>query len=110
MDHPGKASTPAPDPDSALLESLTIPISCTESWDNMTGCERVRHCGLCRKDVYNLSAMPQAEAAALLARHVDENLCVRFYRRDDGTVVTGDCSASTPVKLRRVLGKVPRAI
>jgi len=109
MDHPGKESTPAPETDSALLQNLTIPIACTASWDDMTGSDRVRHCGLCRKDVYNLSAMPRPEAAALLAGNVDGKLCVRFYRRGDGTVVTSDCSTSTPVKLRRMLGKMPRA-
>ena len=109
MDHPNKASTPAPGPDSAPLQNLTIPISRTASWDDMKGSERVRHCGLCRKDVYNLSAMPRPEAAALLAGNVDGKLCVRLYRRSDGTVVTGDCSTSTPVKVRRMLGKVPRA-
>ena len=64
---------------------------------------------MCRKDAYNLSAMPRPEAAALLAGNVDGNLCVRFYRRGDGTVVTSDCGTSTPVKVRRMLGKVPRA-
>lgn len=109
MNPPSKDSTPSPDPDSALLQNLTIPISCTESWDDMKGSERVRHCALCRKDVYNLSAMPRPEAAALLAGNVDGNLCVRFYRRGDGTVVTNDCTTSTPVKVRRMLGKLPRA-
>lgn len=109
MDHPGKESTRAPETDSALLRNLTIPIACTASWDDMTGSDRVRHCGLCRKDVYNLSAMPRPEAAALLAGNVDGKLCVRFYRRGDGTVVTSDCSTSTPVKVRRMVGKVPRA-
>jgi len=109
MDHPGEESTPDPETDSALLRNLTIPIACTASWDDMTGSDRVRHCGLCRKDVYNLSAMPRPEAAALLAGNVDGKLCVRFYRRGDGTVVTSDCSTSTPVKVRRMLGKMPRA-
>ena len=109
MDHPDKQPTPVPDADSVLLQNLTIPISCTESWDDMKGSERVRHCGMCRKDVYNLSAMPRPEAAALLAGNVDGNLCVRFYRRGDGTVVTSDCGTSTTVKMRRMLGKMPRA-
>jgi hypothetical protein len=109
MDHPGNGPGPVPEPGNALLRHLAIPISCTQSWDEMTGSERVRHCGMCRKDVYNLSAMTKAEAAALLAGNVDGNLCVRFYHRGDGTVVTGDCGVDTPVKVRHMLGKVPRA-
>ena len=109
MDHPGNEPGTVADPDDALLQNLMIPISCTAAWDDMAGNERVRYCGLCRKDVHNLSAMPKAEAAALLAGNVDGTLCVRFYRRGDGTVVTGDASTSAPVRVRRMLGKVPRA-
>lgn len=101
---------PAPESDSntALLQNLAIRIPCTESWDTMQGDERVRHCGLCKKNVYNLSAMPQAEAAAMLAQNVDGELCVRFYRREDGTVMTSDCSASPRVKLRQAMRTLPR--
>ena len=96
------------DPATALLHSLEIPIPCTQSWDAMAGDERIRHCGLCRKNVYNLSAMPRAEAAALLAGDADGELCVRFYRRSDGTVMTSDCGASPRVKLHRAMRVLPR--
>ena len=92
-----------------LLQTLEIPIPCTESWDAMQGDEQVRHCGLCRKNVYNLSVMPQAQAEALLAGHADGGVCVRFYRRGDGTVLTSDCGTSPRVRLRRVLRTLPRA-
>ena len=74
----------------------------------MQGDERVRHCGLCRKNVYNLSSMPRAEAAALLAGNTKGELCVRFYRRSDGTVMTSDCSTSVRVKLHDALRTLPR--
>ncbi|QNA87712.1 hypothetical protein G4G28_03105 [Massilia sp. Dwa41.01b] len=97
-----------PDPNTPPLPHLEIPVPCTESWDAMEGDERVRHCGLCRKNVYNLSALPQAEAAALLAGDVDGQLCVRFYRRSDGSVMTSDCSTSPRVRLHRAMRTLPR--
>jgi hypothetical protein len=78
------------------LHRIDIPSPCTASWDQMTGNDRVRHCGDCNKNVFNLSAMREAEAAALLAASGDGELCVRFYRRQDGTVMTSDCGASAP--------------
>jgi hypothetical protein len=56
----------------------------------MKGNDQVRHCGRCDQKVYDLSRLPQAEAAALVRRQ-EGRLCVRFYVRDDGTIVTADC-------------------
>jgi hypothetical protein len=56
----------------------------------MSGDDRVRFCGECRLNVYNLSAMSRPEAEALL-RAKEGRLCVRFYVRRDGTVLTRDC-------------------
>ena len=78
------------------LHRIEIPSPCTASWEAMQGDDRVRHCGSCNKNVYNLSAMPEQEAADLLAGNTDGNLCVRFYRRADGTVLTSDCGARAP--------------
>jgi hypothetical protein len=55
----------------------------------------VRFCDGCQKRVYNLSALCQAEAEGLLRAH-EGHLCVRYYRRHDGTILTADC----PVGLR----------
>lgn len=89
------------DPNVIALHRLRIASPCTASWDRMTGDDRVRHCGGCNKNVFNLSAMPEAEAAALLAQQPANGLCVRFYRRADGTVMTSDCGA--PSAARRPL-------
>jgi hypothetical protein len=71
------------------LDVLNVPSLCTVPWKSMMGDDRVRFCGQCRKDVYNLSAMTAAEAESLLLNG-SESPCVRFYRRLDGTVVTTD--------------------
>jgi hypothetical protein len=79
-----------------LLENVRIASPCSASWEAMTGDDRVRFCGSCQKNVYNLSAMESAEAETLLAKH-NESICVRLYRRTDGTVMTTDC----PVGVRK---------
>jgi hypothetical protein len=86
-----------------LLERVTIASPCSASWEDMVGDERVRFCGSCSKNVYNLSAMPSAEAEALLAE-LETSICVRLYRRADGTVLTTDCSVGVRKKrLRRAI-------
>ena len=64
--------------------------------------ERVRFCEGCQKRVYNLSAMGQAEAEGLLRRH-EGHLCVRYYRRRDGTILTSDCPVGLQAARRLVL-------
>jgi hypothetical protein len=79
-----------------LLDSLRVASPCRASWDDMVGDERVRFCGQCAKNVYNLSAMAREEAETVI-RAKDGNLCVRMYQRADGTVMTTDC----PVGVRK---------
>ncbi len=79
-----------------LLSNIRIASPCSESWDGMVGDERVRFCGGCMKNVYNLSAMSEVEASELIADK-EGDVCIRLYRRKDGTVITSDC----PVGLRR---------
>ena len=75
-----------------LLDRVTIKTPCRESWDAMTGDDRVRFCARCSKDVYDLSAMTEDEAEAFLATHLDDqDACVRLYRRPDGRVLTSEC-------------------
>jgi hypothetical protein len=57
----------------------------------MTGDDRVRRCGQCRKNVYNLTALTAAEAAAVVFKH-NGKLCLRYYQRHDGTILLADCT------------------
>jgi hypothetical protein len=56
----------------------------------MYGDDRKRFCGDCKLNVYNLSGMTRNEAEALIM-NAEGRLCVRFFRRADGTVITRDC-------------------
>ena len=92
-----------------LLQNVRVASPCSAQWDEMTPIEgnRVRFCDHCEKRVYNLSSMGQAEAEGLLRAH-EGRLCVRYFRRDDGTILTNDC----PVGLQaaqRLLYKRQRA-
>ncbi|ATQ78059.1 hypothetical protein CR152_28785 [Massilia violaceinigra] len=89
------------------LQRVDIASPCTASWDKMAGDDRVRHCKDCNKNVFNLSAMPQADAAALLAENHHGELCVRFYRRQDGTVMTSDRGDSPRAAVRQAWRKLP---
>lgn len=56
----------------------------------MRGDAAVRFCGVCKQNVYNLSAMTEAQAEELLAR--SEHTCIRYAYRADGTIVTSACA------------------
>ena len=83
------------------LDDIRIASPCRASWDGMTGDERARFCGDCKKNVYDLSAMTRDEAEHLLTTH-EGSLCVRLYRRTDGTVLTADCSVGLRKKRVRL--------
>lgn len=83
------------------LDEVRVAAPCNAGWENMKGDDRARFCGLCKKNVYNLSDMSRAEASALI-REKDGNLCVRYYRRPDGTILTDNC----PVGLRAIRNRV----
>jgi hypothetical protein len=72
------------------LDNLKIASPCSASWNEMYGTDRKRFCGDCKLNVYNLSRMTRDAAERLLISS-EGRLCVRFYRRPDGTVLTKDC-------------------
>ena len=72
------------------LKNLHIASPCSQDWENMIGTERRRFCGECQLNVYNLSGMTR-EAAENLLTNAEGRLCVRFFKRADGTVLTQDC-------------------
>lgn len=67
----------------------------------MIGNERRRYCGDCKLNVYNLSGMSRAEAESLII-NAEGRLCVRFYRRADGSVLTKDCPVGWAAIKQRV--------
>ena len=82
------------------LDKVKVAAPCTAEWRFMLGNDRVRFCGQCSQYVYNLSEMTREQAEDLILRR-DGRLCVRFYRRGDGTIITNNC----PVGLRALKAK-----
>jgi hypothetical protein len=72
------------------LDKIKVAAPCTADWRHMYGDERVRFCGQCSQNVYNLSALTREQAEDLILRH-EGRLCVRFYQRKDGTVLINNC-------------------
>lgn len=72
------------------LEDLHVASPCPADWNEMYGDDRKRFCGECKLNVYNLSGMTLEEAEALVT-NAEGRLCVRFYRRPDGSILTQDC-------------------
>ena len=73
------------------LSNIRIASPCPADWNKMVGDERVRHCSECNLNVYNLSAMTERQALQLLAGNSGTRMCLRLYRRADGTIITQDC-------------------
>ena len=87
-------------PQRVALEVIDIARPCPADWNDMRGDERVRFCRHCSLHVYNLSAMTR-EAAERLVVEREGRLCVRMYRRADGTVITADCGGGWKLAARR---------
>ena len=93
---------------SSPLSKVRVASPCPADWDSMVGDERVRFCGQCELNVYNLSAMTKAQAENLIVR-TEGRLCVRFYRRTDGSILTQDCPVGLRA-LRQRMSRIRRAV
>ena len=83
------------------LDGVRVAAPCRADWEKMVGDERMRYCDSCSLHVYNLSGMTRREAEALVAS-TEGRLCVRFYRRADGTILTRNCPVGLSALKRRV--------
>lgn len=85
-----------------LLGEVRVASPCHADWNAMTGDEQTRFCDKCSKHVYNISAMTTEQAESLI-RAKEGNLCIRYYQRADGTVMTADCPVGVRKKRNRRL-------
>ncbi|HEY0253766.1 MAG TPA: hypothetical protein VGC41_19685, partial [Kofleriaceae bacterium] len=83
-----------------VLDNIRIASPCRADWNQMTGDDRVRHCGDCKKDVFNISQMTRDEAETLIVAK-QGNLCVRYFQRFDGTIMLADCTIGKQRARRR---------
>jgi hypothetical protein len=85
-----------------VLDNIRIASPCSADWTQMTGDDRVRACASCKQRVYNLSEMTRDEAEQLISSH-EGRLCVRYFQRSDGTILTADCRVGVKRRRRRKL-------
>jgi len=83
------------------INSLKVASPCPMSWDQMKGDDRSRHCNLCELNVHNIAGLSTREVEDLVTTS-EGRLCVRLFRRADGSVITQDC----PVGLRKYRQRV----
>jgi flagella basal body P-ring formation protein FlgA len=82
------------------LNEIKVASPCPVAWNSMSGDNKVRFCGSCHMNVYNISDMSREEAERLIQK-TEGRLCVRYYKRKDGTILTRDC----PVGLKLIKQK-----
>lgn len=102
--HPSRFSDPVAkqrNSQSPMLENIHVAAPCPADWEKMLGDSRVRHCGECNLNVYNISEMTQLEAEDFIRSH-EGRLCVRFFRRADGTILTKNCPRGVKALARRI--------
>jgi hypothetical protein len=87
------------------LNVIHVDKPCPADWDAMHGDDRVRFCDECRLHVYNLSELTRGQAERLVAQH-EGRLCVRYYKRADGTIITQDCGGG----IRRAMQRTRRVV
>jgi hypothetical protein len=85
------------------LSHVRVAAPCRADWERMRGNERVRFCDQCSMNVYNLSNMTKKDAEALIL-NTEGRLCVRYYSRADGSILTENCPVGLRALKRRVSG------
>ena len=79
------------------VDELRVASPCSIQWSSMEGDDIARRCGVCKTHVYNLSMLSREEGNELI-REKEGKLCVMYYERFDGSVITADC----PVGMRKL--------
>lgn len=90
------------------LSRVRVASPCPADWDTMIGDERVRFCGQCELKVYNLSSMTRRQAEDLIAG-TEVRLCIRYFRRRDGSILTRDCPVGL-ARLKQRMSRIRRAV
>jgi len=93
--------------DIPLLDNVRVAAPCPANWNEMVGGERVRYCRACEKNVYNLSEMTRKDAEELLETH-EGRLCIRYYQRADGKIITQNCPVGLQALRRAYLRTAAR--
>lgn len=72
------------------IKKVEIATPCSVPWSSMSGDQAVRFCGKCSKNVYNVSEMHELDLLEMI-KQKEGKVCLRVFRRRDGTIITKDC-------------------
>ncbi|MGH9966904.1 MAG: ankyrin repeat domain-containing protein [Pyrinomonadaceae bacterium] len=80
-----------------LLDKIQISSPCEADWNSMIGNDRVRSCEHCNLTVHDLTQLTRKRVLRLIAKS-NGQLCIRYRRRPDGSIVT----RAAPQQLLRI--------
>ena len=86
------------------IDAISIATPCPMKWSKMnrSDIEATRFCDRCHKHVHDVSRMQDSDVVSLLDRsRTDADVCVRLFRRPDGTIVTASCPPPPPAPPKR---------
>ena len=89
-------------PEDSILDSICIAMPCSVDWNEMKGDNKVRLCGGCNKNVYNLSAMSKSEAEEVLSGPTLP--CIQIMRSNEGAIVVDETAILTQGKSNVIRG------
>ena len=90
------------------LNNVRVAAPCSADWDQMIGNDRARFCSQCSLTVYNLSSMSRSEAEHFVSTG-EGRICIRYYQRRDGSIITRNCPVGLQA-LKRRMSAVARAV
>jgi hypothetical protein len=90
------------------LNNVRVAVPCSADWDQMIGNDRARFCSQCNLNVYNLSSMSRSEAEHFISTG-EGRICIRYYRRRDGSIITRNCPVGLQA-IKRRMSAVARAV
>jgi hypothetical protein len=88
---------------------LIVSTPCPKTWKELAGNDRVRYCGQCHLNVYNLAEMKPAEIEQLVHK-TGGRLCGQLYVRKDRTATLRDCPTGRSNVVWRRIRKAAAAI
>lgn len=83
------------------INKVRVASPCSVGWETMTGDDRVRRCHSCQLNIYNTAEMTKNEVEHLIQNR-ENRLCIRLYKRGDGTILTKDCPAGLRAYQKRL--------
>ena len=98
-----------------LLDSIRIASPCPMKWEEMRAIddedgERRRFCDHCSLHVHNIAGLTRSEAERMLHEAAGGRVCVRLFRRTDGTILTRDCPVGRAALHRRAMARVVQGV